>query len=280
MLFIKNPLGVYEKALAPQPWPSFFDTAVRAGFDFAEISLDDSPKRLSRLDWDGAECRQLTQTARDAGLRLFAACLSGHKRYPLGSMDKTIARQAKEMLHKATIFCAETGIRVLQLAGCDVFYEPSTAETIRRFYDNLGEGLSDAERYGVMYAIEPLEHAWLCDVSHCLEVVRYFNSPWLKVYPDVANMAGMGIDPILELEKGFHDSVAVHLREALPDFFLNVPFGSGIVDFDGIFARLAALGWKRPLVIEMWNESDPDYFSLINRERDFIEKKLKKAGLR
>lgn len=276
----QNPLGIYEKALAPQPWPAFFDTAARLGFDFAEISLDDSERRLARLDWDIAACRDMSKTARDAGLRLFAACLSGHKRYPLGSQDDAIAAKALSMLERATIFCTEAGIRVLQLAGCDVFYEPAGSETRKRFLDQLGTALRWAESYGVMYAIEPLEHAWLCDVSTCLEVVRHFESPWLKVYPDVANMAGMGIDPIAELEKGLNDSIAIHLREALPEFFMNVPFGTGIVDFDGIFSMLAAKNWRGPFVIEMWNEQDPEFFQLVEREKGFIEQKLQAVGMR
>jgi len=276
----RNSLGIYEKALAPQPWPELFDTAARLGFDFVEISLDDSERRMARLEWSAAEWRQMANTAREAGLQLFGACLSGHKRYALGSTDEQTRKKSLDMLQKATAFCAEAGIRNLQLAGCDVFYEPSTEETKKRFYENLGYGLRWAESYGVMYSIEPLEHACFYNVSTCMEAVDYFHSPWLNVYPDVANMAGMGVDPIPEIENGLEHCIAVHLREAQPDFFMNVPFGTGIVDFDGVFRMLAEHGWKRPFVIEMWNETDPDYFALVSREKQFIEEKMHKYQLR
>ena len=272
----ENQIGIYEKALNPQPWNAFFDAAARAGFDYVELSLDESDLRLSRLDWDYSQCEAVRRAANDAGIRLMSACFSGHRRFPLGSADREIEKRSLEMLKQATQLCDRLGIRILQIAGYDVYYEPSNEGTAKRYRDNLIYGTKWAEEYGVMYAIEPVE-LFLTSVSKALEIVRAANSPWLKVYPDAANMAAVGIDPIPEIEGGLSDSVALHMREALPNYFKNVEFGTGIIDFKGLFSMLKRHHYHGPMTIEMWNEDDPDYMNVITRARTFLEREWDNA---
>ena len=48
----RNPLGIYEKALPPGlSWPERLAVAKACGFDFVEISIDETDTRLARLDW-------------------------------------------------------------------------------------------------------------------------------------------------------------------------------------------------------------------------------------
>ena len=49
---MNNPLGIYEKALPKElSWVERFNAAKAAGFDFLEISIDETPERMARLDW-------------------------------------------------------------------------------------------------------------------------------------------------------------------------------------------------------------------------------------
>ena len=45
-------IGIYEKAL-PQniSWAERFALVKKLGFDFMELSIDESDERLARLDW-------------------------------------------------------------------------------------------------------------------------------------------------------------------------------------------------------------------------------------
>lgn len=52
-----------------------------------------------------------------------------------------------------------------------------------------------------MLAIEPVE-VNLVKVSDTLRLVKEADSPWLQIYPDVANMKSLGIDPVTELPQG------------------------------------------------------------------------------
>ncbi len=44
-------------------------------------------------------------------------CLSGHRKYPLGSHDKEIQKKSLEIMKKAIDFAADLGVRIIQLAG-------------------------------------------------------------------------------------------------------------------------------------------------------------------
>jgi len=270
-----NPIGIYEKAIKPQKWDSFFSEAAKAGYDLVEISLDESDMRLSRLLWPREKCNMVHNIARNNGIKLYSACFSGHRKYPLGSANKDIAKRSIEMLNQGIHFCEKIGIRVLQISGYDAYYEPSNEESAKRYKENLSYGVKWAEETGVMLAIEPVER-FFDNVTKVLEIINYYDSPWLTLYPDIANMAALGYDPVSELIKGRNKTVAIHVRDALPNFFKNVEFGKGIIDFNRIISVLKKTSYNGPLIIEMWNENDVNYFDKITKARNFIKEMIEK----
>lgn len=64
-------------------------------------------------------------------------CLSGHRKYPLGSSDPAVCTRSIEIMEKAVRLAADLGVRIIQLAGYDVYYEDSTPDTAARFLENL-----------------------------------------------------------------------------------------------------------------------------------------------
>ena len=68
-------------------WEERLAEAKNAGFDFVEISIDETDAKLARLDWTGAERLELLKTMDKVGLPIRSMCLSGHRKYPLGSPD-------------------------------------------------------------------------------------------------------------------------------------------------------------------------------------------------
>lgn len=48
----KHKIGIYEKALPKNiSWQNRLSIAKACGFDFVEISIDETDERLARLDW-------------------------------------------------------------------------------------------------------------------------------------------------------------------------------------------------------------------------------------
>lgn len=266
------PFGIYEKALKPRGFKAMFLDAAKAGYSSFELSLDSTDARLARLDWDRAKIGELRGAAESAGVKIMTACLSGHKRYPLGSSDPDIAKAGMEILEKAVRLSGELGIRVIQIPGFDVYgREDSTYETRRRYVDRLAECAKIAERACVTLAVEPVEGN-LLTVRDAMKAVAEIGSCWLQVYPDVANIKSLGIDPIGDLDFGAGHIVAVHMRDSLPGIYdATIPFGTGGLDFEGVFRKLDEIGFHGPLVVEMWNEEREDYMNYITQAREYME---------
>lgn len=73
-----HPLGIYEKALAKDlSWPERLVLAKSCGFDFVEMSVDETDERLSRLDWSAAQRTSLV-TAMIERVLLFRQCACPH----------------------------------------------------------------------------------------------------------------------------------------------------------------------------------------------------------
>ena len=117
-------LGLYEKAMpAELNWKEKLTAAGRAGFDFVEISIDETDEKLRRLDMSRDERMELVSLMAETGVPIRSMCLSGHRKYPFGSGDPEICRRSMEIMEKAILLADDLGIRIIQLAGYDVYYE-------------------------------------------------------------------------------------------------------------------------------------------------------------
>ena len=280
-----NPLGIYEKALPrDMDWNVRFRAAAEAGYDFLELSIDETPERLARLQWGRAERLAFIRSAQESGIRVPSMCLSGHRKFPFGSADPEIRRRAKEIMEAGISLASDLGIRVIQLAGYDVYYEPSTRDSRRRFLDGMRDALAFASRYQVMLAFEIMDTPFLNSISKYLLLKRELPSPWLAVYPDLGNLSAWGNDVEYELSIGIDHIVGVHIKETKPvgpDYpgaFRDIPFGEGSVDFVGCFAALKKSGYQGPFLIEMWTEKAPDPLGEIARARTWVLDRLRQGG--
>jgi L-ribulose-5-phosphate 3-epimerase len=255
----KMPVGLYEKALpASLSWEERLATAGQAGYDFVEISIDESTERLSRLDWSAAERAALRHSITNTGVRVMTMCLSGHRKYPLGSHDPDLRRQGQEILRKAINFAGEIGLRVVQVMGYDVFYEQSDKETGANFIESLKLGAIWAGQAGVMLGIENLDTPFVENLSKALAIIREIDSPWLRLYPDIGNLAAAGCNPPDELVLAKKQILGLHVKDALPRVIRGVPFGEGIVPFRETFRALARTGFWGLLGVEIWGDRHAD----------------------
>ena len=280
-----NLLGLYEKALPKQMnWTEKFRSAKELGFDFIEISIDESEERLGRLEWGRQEKRQLCQAMEDSQIPLLSMCFSGHRKYPLGSRDPMVRRKSLELMQKAVNFAGDLGIRVIQLAGYDVYYEEPGTDTREMFVEGLKICAGMAARRQVMLGIEIMDTPFLNSITKYLEYDRIVNSPWLAVYPDIGNLSAWGNDVSAELELGLSRIIGIHVKETLrvsdvcKGQFRDVLFGTGEVDFLQIFRKLKALHYQGPFVMEMWGDTLPEPLVEIKRSREFVLEKFREAG--
>ena len=270
--------GIYEKAVRPQSFEDMFRDARKAGYQSFELSIDASNGRLKRLFWGKKEAAEVWQAALRQDMKILTMCLSGHKRFPLGSSDPEITSAGMKNMEMALELGGRLGIRIIQLSGFDVYdQEERTEETRKRYVDNVFRASRMAERACVMLAIEPVEGNLLA-VRDTMEVVRKIDSHCLQIYPDVANINSLGINPIQELPCGKGHIAAVHMRDSLPGIYdATIPFGSGYLDFDGVFRKLDEIGFCGPLVVEMWNTERTEYMEWIRQAREYMETHIRKV---
>jgi predicted hexulose-6-phosphate isomerase len=258
-MMFKMPVGLYEKALpASLSWEERLAAAGQAGYDFVEISIDESDERLSRLDWSTSKRAALRQDIANTGVRIMTMCLSGHRKYPLGSHTPEIRQKGLEILYKAIDFAGDIGLRVVQVMGYDVFYETSDEATAAYFVEGLYRGAQYAGQAGVMLGLENLDTPFVENLSQGLAIIGEINSSWLRLYPDIGNLAAAGYSPPAEVALANEHILGVHVKDALPKIIRGVPFGDGIVPFKATFRALAETGFWGLLGVEMWGDMHPN----------------------
>ena len=285
-----RPIGIYEKATPKNfTWRERLAFAKELGFDFVEMSVDESDSRLARLDWTKKERLDVVQAIYETGIRIPSICFSGHRRYPLGSNDPKTEATSLEMMKKCIELAQDLGVRTIQLAGYDVYYEEKSPETRARFIKNLRKACDWAEEAQVILAIEIMDDPFINSIEKYLAVEKEIDSPSLFVYPDTGNVSAWHNDLWSEFYNGHKSIAALHLKdtyavtEKSKGQFRDVPFGDGCVDWEAMFATLKKTNYNGPFLIEMWSENCAtveETKQAIQVAKDFLLPKIEKAGLR
>ncbi|PTQ17416.1 xylulose 5-phosphate 3-epimerase [Vibrio splendidus] len=260
---LRHRVGLYEKALPNElNWEDKLATTKELGFDFLEISVDESDERRSRLDWNDDEVYALRHLCEKHGVPLQSMCLSAHRKFPFGSADPAIREQAVIHMEKAISLAYKLGIRTIQLAGYDVYYEPADKVTHQRFIEGMKLSAQLAERAGVMLAVEIMDTDYLNSLSKFEVLSREVNSPYFTAYPDVGNISGWNYDIVTELKLSKPHITQIHLKDTYKvtdeykGQFRDLVIGDGEVDFNAIFETLKETECVVPFVIEMWAQDE------------------------
>jgi L-ribulose-5-phosphate 3-epimerase len=183
-------------------------------------------------------------------------CLSGHRKYPFGASDPKVRERGMEIMEKAIELADDLGIRIIQLAGYDVYYEPGTEESERLFRENLKKATLMAAAKGIVMGFETMETEFMNTTEKAMKYVTLIDNPYLGVYPDSGNLTNAAVtyhtSVLDDLETGRDHIFALHLKETVPGKFREIPFLTGHVDFESIIAKAWDLGIRR-YVTEMWD---------------------------
>ncbi|MGV8025714.1 MAG: L-ribulose-5-phosphate 3-epimerase [Anaerolineaceae bacterium] len=273
-----NLIGIYEKGLPySATWVERLLMAKAIGFDYVELSIDEDETRIRRLDWSAAQKHDLLAISQDINIPFLSMSLSAHRKFPLGSTDPQKRRKAKDMFSKAIDLACDLNIRILQIMGYWVFYEPIQPESRDLFLDGLHWGIEKAASQGVMLGIENVEgREHISSISQAMGYVQAINSPWFQLYSDFANLYALCYNVPQELRKGKGHFIAIHVKDAKPNQVRRIPFGEGCVNFLESFNTMAELDFHGPFLIEMWNDDAPESEQIIKtafqKTCSFLEK--------
>lgn len=274
-------LGLYEKAMPNGlGFKEMLEMTSRCGFDRLEISVDESDARLSRLEWTEKEINELRHAVEATGVPIKTMCLSGHRRFPLGSHDPEIRARSMDMMRKAIQLSASLGIVLIQLAGYDVYYEAGDDSTAAYFMQNLALSTEYAAKYGVILAFETMETAFMDTVQKSMKYVHRVNSPYLGVYPDIGNLKNAavlyGSNLLEDIETGRGHIFATHLKETKPGVYRDMSFGSGHTEYKECIKLLWGMG-VRMFTGEFWYDGKSDPETTITEAAQFLRNNLDQA---
>ncbi|NFO04776.1 L-ribulose-5-phosphate 3-epimerase [Clostridium botulinum] len=274
-------LGLYEKSMPNHlTWEEKLNCAKECGFDTIEISIDETEEKLSRLDMSIEERRNLVNLMFKTGIGIRTMCLSGHRKYPLGSLKEETRNRGIEIMKKAVNLASDLGIRVIQLAGYDVYYEEGNDETRKYFEENLKLSVEIASSKGIILAFETMETEFMNTVEKAMEFVEIVNSPYLQVYPDCGNVKNAtlnyGTTVVDDFETGRGHIVAVHLKETVPGKFREITFGTGHVNFEEVIKKSWELG-VRKFTAEFWYVGNEDWKQVIKDTKKFMDEKFNRV---
>ena len=271
-------LGLYEKSMpSTLSWVEKLTIAKETGFDYVEISIDETEAKLSRLD---ASTTEIKEAIKKTGVPICSMCLSGHRKYPLGSHDTETQKRSLEIMEKAIDFAAELGIRIIQLAGYDVYYEQGDLQTRHDFEKNLKTCVEMASKKGVNLGFETMETPFMDTVEKAMYFVNGVDNAYLGVYPDIGNLKNASllydVDVNEDLLTGKGHIFATHLKETVPGKYREIPFGTGHTEFVKNIKTLKRLG-VRMFVGEFWYVNNEDWKDVVKDAGIFLRDKLDKG---
>lgn len=252
------------------------------GYDFLELSIDETDYRLKRLTYSSKQIREMRNEVQEIGFPLGSICLSAHRKYPLGSTDGATRTRSLDIMKRAISFASYMGIPIIQLAGYDVYYETSTEKTQALFTENLAIATTLAAQQGILLGFETMETPFMNSVAKALKYVSLINSPYLQIYPDLGNVVNAADSSNQQAKQdlllGKGHLIAAHIKESLPGKFREIPYGTGHVDFPLLLQACWDVGVRR-FVTEFWHTGSEDWekqlkdsFAYVN-EVFFTEKR-------
>ena len=276
-------LGIYEKALKspaePDDWDAFMSHVAADGFTFMDLSIDESDKRMARLDWTAAQASAFRQAADRQGVQVGGICLSCHRKVGPGSADPAIRRQAYEIFLKAIDLAHEAGIPLIQVAGYYAYYEDPDPDQRARYVEVLARAAEYAAQAGVMLGIENVDGNDITSITKGLSICDQIGSSWLSMYPDIGNLYEQELDAVAELRAGAGRMLAIHVKDVLPGQPRRITMGEGCADFPTAFAELARQSWSGRIMLEMWNDDSDQADQIVMNARGKVETWLRGAGM-
>ncbi len=271
-------LGMYEKSMPNSlSIKEKLEIVKATGFDWLELSIDETDEKLSRLDWSQEIIDDVNKAITDTGVKIRTMCLSGHRKYPLGSLnDKTVERSL-DIMKKAVLLADKLNIQIIQLAGYDVYYEKGNDDTKKRFLENLKKCVIYSSERGINLGFETMETPFMDTVEKAMFYVNEVNSPYLNVYPDIGNLTNASLiykkSTIDDINTGKGHIIAAHLKETIPNHYREIEFGTGHTDFIKNISCLKDIG-VRLFTGEFWYVGQENWIDVCKDASSFLRKKL------
>ncbi len=247
---LPNTLSVLER----------FQLARECGFE--KIECPTTPEQ--------AKAEEILEASKKAGLPIHSVMNSEHWRSPLSDPDPAVVERSlagmRTSLRNARMWGADTVLLVPAVVTPQVSY----AQAWERSQKQIRTLIPLAEEMKVIIGIEEVWNKFLLSPLEFARYVDEFQSPWIRAYFDVGNVAinGYPQDWIRTLNKRI---VKLHIkdfafRKRLAEF---TPLLEGEIDFKAVHAALTEIGYRGTATVEL-SGGDGAYLKEVNNRFEKI----------
>ncbi len=219
-----------------------FRVAKDAGFE--EIECPTTP--------DQSRAEEILAASKESGLRIHSVMNSEHWNSPLSSGDRAVVEKSlagmRTSLRNAKLWGADTVLLVPAVVNPQTTY----AQAWERSQREIRTLIPLAEELKIIIGIEEVWNKFLLSPLEFARYIDEFQSPWIRAYFDVGNVAinGYPHDWIRTLGKRI---VKLHIKDF--SFKKNnaafTPLLEGDIDFKAIHAALADIGYRGTATVEL-----------------------------
>jgi hexulose-6-phosphate isomerase len=219
---------------------------------------------------DLAGAREMLEASRNAGLPIHSVMNADHWRFPLSSADPSVVEKSldgmRTSLNNAKLWGADTVLLVPAVVNPETSY----AQAWERSQIQIRKLIPLAEELRVVIGIEEVWNKFLLSPLEFARYVDEFQSPWIRAYFDVGNVAISGYpqDWIRTLGKRI---VKLHIkdfafRKRVADF---APLLEGEIDWRAVHAALNEIGYRGTATVELPG-GDGAYLKEVNQRFEKI----------
>jgi hexulose-6-phosphate isomerase len=251
-----------EFSMLPKELPVLdrFQIAHDAGF--AEIECPTTP--------DAAQAEEILAASRTTGLHIHSVMNAEHWRSPLSSADPAVVEKSldgmRTSLRNAKMWGADTVLLVPAVVNPETTY----AQAWERSQVQIRKLIPLAQELKVIIGIEEVWNKFLLSPLEFARYVDEFNSPWIRAYFDIGNVAinAYPQDWIRTLGKRI---VKLHVK----DFSFKkrsaefTALLEGEIDWRAVHAALADIGYQGVATVELAG-GDGAYLKEVSRRFDRI----------
>lgn len=219
---------------------------------------------------DESKAEEMLAASRKTKLRIHSVMNQAHWEFPLSSPNPSVVEKSLEGMHhsiaNAKMWAADTVLLVPAVVNAEVSY----AQAWERSQRQIRKLIPIAQEAKVIIGVEEVWNKFLLSPLEFAHYIDTFDSPYVKAYFDVGNVAISGYpqDWIRVLGKRI---VKLHIKDF--KFEKNVaswtPLKEGTIDWHAVHDALAAIGYKGSATVELPG-GDADYLKQVNLRFDQI----------
>jgi len=243
-------LGIREK----------FQLAKEAGFEAIECpTTPEAPK-----------AEEMLAASKEVGLPIHSVMNQEHWRSPLSSADPAVVEKSMEGMRTSMRNAKLWGADTVLLVPAVVNPQTSYAQAWERSQLQIRKLIPLAKELKVIIGIEEVWNKFLLSPLEMARYVDEFQTPWIRAYFDVGNVAVSGYpqDWIRTLGKRI---VKLHIKDfsfkkQVAEF---TPLLEGEIDWKAVYDALAEIGYQGTATVEL-RGGDGEYLREVKRRFEKI----------